>query len=158
MAFCSSNLVTCHGAQYRRATVHNDDICSSGFQDALTACCAMQLTVSDWPAGFASVGFDSVLANEGHLGTGLEIRDNVIAHNRGRGLLIKAGGGVVIGNSIINPAWWGIMVRPSITSLLLLASILPHLFNMIPNGLCRCCQQYDPSCNPARFLEPVPIA
>ena len=71
----------------------------------------MQLTVSDWPEGFASVDFDSVLANKGQQGTGLEIRDNVVAHNRGRGLLIKAGGGIVSGNSIVNPAWWGIMVR-----------------------------------------------
>ncbi len=71
----------------------------------------MQLTVSDWPEGFASVGFDSVVANKGQLGTGLEIRDNIVAHNRGRGLLIKAGGGTVSGNSIVDPAWWGIMVR-----------------------------------------------
>ena len=75
----------------------------------------MQLTVSDWPEGFASVGFDSVLANKGQLGTGLEIRDNIVAHNRGRGLLIKAGGGTVSGNTIVNPAWWGIMVRPAVT-------------------------------------------
>ena len=69
-----------------------------------------QLTVSDWPDSFSRVGFDSFIANREHQGAGLQIINNTISGNRGRGLLIKAGNGTLQGNTIVNPAWWGIMV------------------------------------------------
>ncbi len=58
--------------------------------------------------------FDSLITNVELEGSGFVIRDNVIINNRGRGMQIKAGNGVIERNSILGPAWWGMQVRRSL--------------------------------------------
>ena len=70
----------------------------------------MQISLDHWPEGFAGLAFDNMVASSGHTGAGFELRDNVIMNNRGRGMLIKAGNGVVEGNTIIRPTFWPMQV------------------------------------------------
>lgn len=70
----------------------------------------VQLTLDSWPAGFANLGFDTMIASPGHVGAGFQLRENVIVNNRGRGMLIKAGDGVIDGNTIVRPTFWPIQV------------------------------------------------
>ncbi len=69
-----------------------------------------QLTLDAWPDGFAGLAFDNLISSSEHTGSGFELRDNVIMNNRGRGMLIKAGNGVMEGNTIIRPTFWPVQV------------------------------------------------
>ena len=97
-----------------------------------------QLSVSEWPDSFASVGFDSFIANRNHQGAGLQVINNTISGNRGRGLLIKAGNGTLQGNTIVNPAWWGIMVSNSVAGPMPLGTCAPLAWR---RHLLLCCQR-----------------
>ena len=70
----------------------------------------MQLTLDAWPDGFAGLAFDTLISSSEHTGSGFELRDNVIMNNRGRGMLVKAGNGVMEGNTIIRPTFWPVQV------------------------------------------------
>ena len=70
----------------------------------------VQLTLDSWPDGFANLVFDSMIASPGHVGAGFQLRENIIFNNRGRGMLIKAGDGVIEGNTIVRPTFWPIQV------------------------------------------------
>jgi parallel beta-helix repeat protein len=74
---------------------------------------AVQLSVSSWPIPFRAMAFDSLIVNYGMEGTGFSIRNNIVMNNRGRGILLKSGNGVVDGNKIVAPAWWGMQVGPN---------------------------------------------
>ena len=82
----------------------------------------MQLTLDAWPEGFTGLAFDNMIASSEHTGAGFELRDNVIMNNRGRGMLIKAGNGIIEGNTIIRPTFWPMQVTDT-TNLSLLIMI-----------------------------------
>jgi len=73
--------------------------------------CHLQVTLEDWPEGFNNLTFDNFIANPGHTGSGFELRNNTIMNNRGRGMLVKAGNGVVEGNTVIRPTFWPLQVN-----------------------------------------------
>ena len=68
------------------------------------------MALSAWPESFAGLEFDNLIANAGRVGSGFEVRDNLIMNNRGRGILLKAGNGSVEGNTIFRPTFWPIQV------------------------------------------------
>lgn len=69
------------------------------------------MSVDGWPKAFQAMRFDSVISNADHKGSGFAVRDNVIMNNRGKGMVVKSGNGVIEGNAILGPAWWGMQVR-----------------------------------------------
>lgn len=70
----------------------------------------LQVALEDWPEGFNNLTFDNFIANPGHTGSGFELRNNTIMNNRGRGMLVKAGNGIVEGNTVIRPTFWPLQV------------------------------------------------
>ena len=68
------------------------------------------MALGAWPESFAGLEFDNLIANPGHVGSGFEVRDNLIMNNRGRGILLKAANGSVEGNTIVRPTFWPIQV------------------------------------------------
>jgi hypothetical protein len=92
----------------------------AGFQATVTGytlwwtqslCCGHQVSVDGWPKAIQAMRFDSVISNADHKGSGFAVRNNVIMNNRGKGMVIKSGAGVIEGNAILGPAWWGMQVR-----------------------------------------------
>ncbi len=68
--------------------------------------------VLDVPIAGAKAG-DRV-AGESHSGNGFVIRNNRISHNRARGIMIRAGDGLIEGNTIDGPTRAGIALSPDL--------------------------------------------
>ena len=91
---------------------------SGGHDFVLERALHVQLSLDTWPEGFASLAFDNMISSSEHTGAGFELRENVIMNNRGRGMLIKAGNGVIEANTIIRPTFWPIQVSALYPTLL----------------------------------------
>ena len=74
-----------------------------------------QVTVSDWPNEFNHLAFDNVITSLFNVGSNFEIRDNIVINNRGRGLLIKAGNGVIDNNYIKGTSFWPMQVSSTLS-------------------------------------------
>lgn len=62
----------------------------------------------------AGTGFDWLATNAGRVGAGFAIRNTTVANHRARGMLIKAGGGVIEGCTVANSSMGGIVVTPEL--------------------------------------------
>ena len=82
---------------------------ASGAQLSDRGCC-LQVALDAWPEGFAGLEYDNLIANPDHVGSGFEVRENLIMNNRGRGILLKAGNGSVEWNTIFRPTFWPLQV------------------------------------------------
>ena len=66
--------------------------------------------VTSWPLGWTRLAFDCLLAPRNELGSSFVVRNNIIANNRGRGILLKASHGTVADNWVHGPKFWGMQV------------------------------------------------
>ena len=67
------------------------------------------VTVSSVPGG-AQLIFDCLLVDVNYQGNGFQITGNSIGNNRGNGVILKAGNGLITSNSIQSPKFWSIQV------------------------------------------------
>ncbi|BDA44754.1 hypothetical protein COCOBI_06-2320 [Coccomyxa sp. Obi] len=69
--------------------------------------------VTSWPSGFAGMPFNSFITVPSRNGMNYKVTNNYISNNRGHGVVTRASGGTVSGNTIVGNSYGAIELAPT---------------------------------------------